>query len=210
MGPECSWAAWKGEEGRGAGFTFRRQINRKGYATKEEDFGSTAPVRNLLALLERYPARPAVKMKLVNSWSVAGSPASPGPAVPTPAALAPSAPEARGPEGRRQELSAVSAGEAGDRWPLTGLRHPLPLQAREQRGGGRTGALTFPGAAVRGSAPLQEKARSVELGLRGQDRAGHSILVQPKATAASSLGRTRLLCGLLRGEACVLAKLGVG
>lgn len=63
---------------------------------------------------------------------------------------------------------------------------------------------------MRGSAPLCEQEKSVESGLRGQDRAGHYIPVQPKASAASSPGRERLLCGRREGEACVRPKPSVG
>ncbi|CAI9155300.1 unnamed protein product [Rangifer tarandus platyrhynchus] len=54
---------------------------------------------------------------------------------------------------------------------------PATRPSPELRGRGRTRVLTFPGGAVRGSAPLRGK-RSVEPGLCGLDCAGHSIFVQ--------------------------------
>lgn len=93
------------------------------------------------------------------------------------------------------------------KWGSSGLSKVSKLPPDEKNhltedAGDRSGrALTSPGAAVWGSAPLRERARSVEPGLRGQGRAGHTILVQPKSTAASSPGWARLLRGRPRGQA---------
>lgn len=92
-----------------------------------------------------------------------------------------------------------------DPWPPPWTKAPAILTnlGTKRRGWGRTEVLTFPEATVQGSAPLHERARNVELDLSGQGRRGHSILVQPKSTAASRPCWARLLCGRPRGQACV-------
>lgn len=172
---ESSWALWKAG-GVVPASLFTHELNEKATQLGKKSLGTCSRFCNVIPL--------ATQGRRCGPWSrSAGA---------TAAALAPFAPDARAP--------GATAGGQGSfcrrSWgPLVSppTKGPAALQVRGLRGGDRTAALTFPGAAVRGSAPLRERARKVEPCLRGQGRAGHSILVQPKQAAASSTGRERLL-----------------
>lgn len=147
--------------------------------------GKEARVRNLCALQECYPARPAEKIVPIIS-AESGTHGRHSRAFHS---------GCTAPRGGGGGTQVISAGGVEGPWLDLGLRHPLPSGPGMRGAAGVGPGLTFPGAAVRGFAPLRERAQSVQPGQRGQGRARHSILAQPKSTAAGSTGWERLLCG---------------
>lgn len=74
---------------------FTDKLSERATIPRKEDLGSTAPVRNLSALLERCEPAPQERWAGLSRGAQREALALPGSSVPTRAALAPFVPEAR-------------------------------------------------------------------------------------------------------------------